>query len=260
MRQSKVLKKIRNGKFARVCGLGHYLPYFVRHAAHYRYDGIWLDLEHRAMDDREVQAILAACQVSDIDCMVRPPTRGRSRLYRYLEDGASGLMIPFVNDADIARRVVESVKFPPDGERGLDGAGLDGGYYLGVLGATETYCAEANRETFIVAQIETPEAIANVREIAAVPGIDMVFVGPADLGLRLSVAKGPKRMTMAEAVEIVRAAAREHGKTWGITAGSIEDLARYRELGAQMVPRGGDYWLMKVLEDCSRELDTVLGD
>ena len=50
------------------------------------------------------------------------------------------------------------------------------------------------------------------------------------------------------------------GRAWGITAGSIEDLARYRELGAQMVPRGGDFWLMKVLEECSRELDSVLGD
>src|SRR5688572_33346165 len=82
MRQSKVLKKIRNGKFARICGLGHYLPYFVRHAAHYRYDGIWLDLEHRAMGALEVQALLAACQASDIDCMVRPPTRGRTQIGR----------------------------------------------------------------------------------------------------------------------------------------------------------------------------------
>jgi 4-hydroxy-2-oxoheptanedioate aldolase len=260
MRQSKVLKKLRSGRFARVCGLGHYLPFFVRHAAHYRFDGIWLDLEHRAMGDREVQALLAACHASDIDCMVRPPTYERARLYRYLEDGAAGLMIPFVNDAAIARRLVESVKFPPVGERGLDGAGLDGRYYLDVLGGGETYCAEANRETFIVAQIETPEGVANVREIAAVPGIDLLFVGPADLGLRLSVAPGAGRMVLANAVETVRAAARENGKAWGIPAGSIEDLARYRELGAQMVPRGGDFWLMKVLDECSRELDSVLGD
>lgn len=260
MRQSKVLKKLRSGRFARVCGLGHYLPFFVRHAAHYRFDGIWLDLEHRAMGNREVQALLAACHATDIDCMVRPPSREPTRLYRYLEDGAAGLMLPFVNDAATARRLVDSVKFPPVGERGLDGAGLDGGYYLDVLGAGETYCVEANRETFIVAQIETLEGIANVREIAAVSGIDLLFVGPADLGLRLSVAQGAGQMLLADAVEAVRAAAREHGKAWGIPAGSIEDLARYRELGAQMVPRGGDYWLMKVLEECSRELDSVLGE
>ena len=59
MRQSKMLKKIREGRCARICGLGHYLPFFVRYAAHSGYDGIWLDLEHRAMDQREVQALLA---------------------------------------------------------------------------------------------------------------------------------------------------------------------------------------------------------
>jgi 2-keto-3-deoxy-L-rhamnonate aldolase RhmA len=74
MRKSKVMAKIRAGKFARICALGHYLPFFVRHAAQFRYDGIWLDLEHRAMDQREVQSLLSICYYNDIDAMVRPPT------------------------------------------------------------------------------------------------------------------------------------------------------------------------------------------
>ena len=131
MRTSKVLKKFRAGHFARFCALGHFIPFFVRHAAHQKYDGIWLDLEHRAMNDREVQALLAMCHAHDIDCMVRPPTLERTRLYRYLEEGASGLMIPFTSDVEIARRVVDAVKFPPDGNRGMDGAGLDADYGLG---------------------------------------------------------------------------------------------------------------------------------
>jgi 2-keto-3-deoxy-L-rhamnonate aldolase RhmA len=260
MRKSKVLQKLRAGKFARICGLGHYLPFFVRHAAHFKYDGIWLDLEHRAMDDREVQSLLAACNSNDIDCMVRPPTLERTRLYRYLEDGATGLMIPFASSVEVAKHVVDAIKFPPVGNRGVDGAGLDGGYYLDVLsGRGEAYFKKANRETFIVAQIETREALDNIDAIAAVPGIDMVFVGPADLTLRLAVAKGEKRR-LADAVEAVRAAAARHGKTWGVTAGSIDDLVRYRKLGAQMVPRGGDYALFKVLEDTCRELDKALGE
>ena len=72
MRNSKTLKKIRQNQCARVCGLGHYLPFFVRYAAHYGYDVIWLDLEHRAMTDREVQSLLGLCYHNDIDCMVRP--------------------------------------------------------------------------------------------------------------------------------------------------------------------------------------------
>ena len=84
------------------------LPAFL-HSAHFRYDVIWLDLEHRAMGQREVQSTLAMCQQHDIDCMVRPPTQERVRLYRYLEDGATGFMIPFVSNADIARHIVECV-------------------------------------------------------------------------------------------------------------------------------------------------------
>ena len=91
MRKSKMLQKFRSGGFARVCGLGHYLPFYIRYAAHYKFDGIWLDLEHRAMDAREVQAIIMMCLHNDIDCMVRAPTLERTKLYRYLEDGASRL-------------------------------------------------------------------------------------------------------------------------------------------------------------------------
>ncbi len=261
MRKSKILAKLRAGDFARVSAMGHYLPFFIRHSAHFNYDGIWLDLEHRAMTDREVQSLLAFCHLSDIDCMLRPATLERTRLYRYLEDGAAGLMIPFVSDVATARHVVQALKFPPMGNRGLDGAGLDSDYILDTLLPDKQYTVDANRETFIVAQIETPEAVANVDEIAAVHGIDCLFVGPGDLGLRLSVAGRPLgigELTLPEAVERVAAAARQHGKAWAITAGSVEDLMRYRRMGAQLIPWGGDYALMKVLETCSAQLDSIL--
>ena len=170
MRKSKVLDKVRTGRCARICGLGHYLPFFVRYAAHNGYDGIWLDLEHRAMDQREVQGLLALCRACDIDCMLRAPTLERTRLYRYLEDGATGLMMPLVSDAALARQIVAAVKYPPLGNRGLDGAGLDGDFGLDVWHEGSTYIDDANRETFVVLQIETPQALANVEEIAAVEG------------------------------------------------------------------------------------------
>jgi len=125
MRKSKVLAQWQDNQFARFCGMGHVLPFFIRYAAHYKYDGIWLDLEHRNFDAREVQHLQALCHLYDIDCMIRPPTIQRTRLYRYLEDGAAGLMIPFVSDAEMARQIVAATKFPPLGNRGLDGAGLD---------------------------------------------------------------------------------------------------------------------------------------
>ena len=109
MRQSKVLKKIRSGGFVRLCSMGHYLPFYIRYASHFNYDGLWFDLEHRAMDAREVQSVLAMCRQHDIDCMIRPPTLERTRLYRYLEDGAAGFMIPFMSTPEIAEHVVNCI-------------------------------------------------------------------------------------------------------------------------------------------------------
>jgi 2-keto-3-deoxy-L-rhamnonate aldolase RhmA len=256
MRKSKVLAKLHSGRFARISATGHFLPFFIRHSAHCNYDGIWLDLEHRTMDDREVQAFIAACYYNDIDCMVRTPTLERSRLYHYLDDGATGFMVPFVSTPEIARQVVEAVKFPPLGNRGIDGAGLDGDYGIEAWKPGTTYYEDANRGTFIVAQIETPEAVENVDGIAAVPGIDLLFIGPGDLGYRLSASRSS--LTMDEVMERVSAAARRHSKAWGRTAGSVQELATYRKLGAQMIPWGGDFTLVKVLQQCSLELDSVL--
>ena len=257
MRSSKVLAKIRAGRCARVCGLGHYLPFFVRYAARAGYDAIWLDLEHRAMTQREVQSLLALCHYNDIDCMLRSPTIERSRLYRHLEDGAAGLMFPFVSDAETARAIVHAVKFPPVGNRGIDGAGLDADYGLEAWAEGSTYLADANAESFITAQIETPEALANLDAIAATPGLDVLFVGPADLGARLRFAG---TTTLEEAIARVAAAAARYGKAWGIPAGTPELIARYRQQGAGMLAYGGDFALAKVLDTCGQDFDRALGE
>jgi 2-keto-3-deoxy-L-rhamnonate aldolase RhmA len=257
LRKSKVLDKIHSGKFARICATGHFLPFFARYAAHYKYDGIWFDLEHRAMEAREVQAFLALCREYDIDCMVRTPTRERTLLYRYIEDGATGLMFPFVNDAKEAKRIVDAVKFPPLGDRGMDGAGADADFGIEAWKPNSTYAQDINRETFVTAQIETPEAVRNVDEIAAVPGIDVLFVGPADLMLRVGVLPESERYTLNDAVALVAAAAKKHGKAWGLPAGTIADCARYKAMGAQFIVRGGDFALAELLKTWSGELDTL---
>ncbi|MCC7264441.1 MAG: 4-hydroxy-2-oxovalerate aldolase [Candidatus Latescibacteria bacterium] len=256
MRKSKLLAKIRSGQSARVCAMGHFLPFFVRYAAHFNYDAIWFDLEHRAMDQREVQAILALCHTYDIDCMLRPPTVERNKLYRFMEDGAAGFLVPFVDNADIARHLVNATKYPPVGNRGIDGAGLDADFGIDAWRAGSTYYEDANRETFIVAQIETVEGLENAEAIAAVPGIDALFIGPADLGRRLALSG--TGTTLAQAISRVAEAAQRHHKAWGLPSGSPEDLKRYKQMGAQLAIWGGDFALMNVLKTCSQQLDEVL--
>ena len=130
MRTSKTLARIRNKETVRMCSLGHFIPAYVRHAAHFGFDCIWLDLEHRLISEREVQSLLAFAHLSDIDIMVRAPTLEKTGLYRYLEDGAAGLMIPHVSTPEKAAMLVDAVKFPPIGNRGIDGAGLDSDFLI----------------------------------------------------------------------------------------------------------------------------------
>lgn len=236
MRKSKTLARWRAGQPARLCSLGHFIPAYIRHAAAAGYDCIWLDLEHRCMSDREVLALLAYFHLADIDCMLRAPTLEKTRLYRYLEDGAAGLMIPHVSTAEKARLLVEAIKFPPLGDRGLDGASFDSDF---LLGYSDAYTEEANRETFLVVQIETPQAIANVEEIAAVPGVDGLFIGPGDLGLRIK--KLNTDFTLEQATAKVAAAATRHNKAWGCPASTLEQVRRLQQQGARLIAYGGDF-------------------
>ncbi len=255
MRKSKSLEKLRAGQPVRMCSLGHFVPAYVRHAAHFGYDCIWLDLEHRTMSDREIQALLAYFHLADIDCMLRAPTLEKTRLYRYLEDGATGLMIPHVSTAEKAKMLVESVKFPPIGDRGIDGAGLDSDFYLQ---GGEDYTDAANRETFLVVQIETPEAVENVDEIAAVDGVDGMFVGPGDLGLRIRTSG--LDLTVDQAMARTAEAAKKHGKAWGCPAATPERVRELRELGANLIAYGGDFGaFMEMLESRSSELNEIYG-
>jgi len=254
MRTSRTLTKLRAGKTARVCSLGHFNPAYIRHAAHFGFDAIWLDLEHRTMTDREVQALLAYFHLSDIDCMLRAPTLEPTRLYRYLEDGAAGLMIPHVSTPEKAASIVQATRFPPLGNRGLDGAGLDCDF---MLAADPDYTEDANRETFIVVQIETMQAVENVDEIASIPGIDVLFVGPADLGLRRK--HEPDTAPEIEAmIERVAAAAAENGKAWGIPAANLEQLEKRHAQGARFLASGGDFVaLMGMLESVAGDFDSL---
>lgn len=252
MRKSKILAKLQQGAFPHICLLGYYLPFFVRYAAHFDFDGIWLDLEHQTISEREVQSLLSMCHYNDVDSMVRPATREAGVLNRYLEDGATGFMFPMVDTTQMAKQLVQAVKYPPLGDRGFGGAGLDADYILDAFKPGSTYIQDANRETFICVQIETPEAVMNAEEISAVSGIDMLFIGPADLGLRLS-----NDMTMEKAVDRVSKAAQKHQKAWGIYVDSEADIVHYRQLGAQILPFGHEYELLGVLEAASQALQKV---
>jgi 4-hydroxy-2-oxoheptanedioate aldolase len=258
MRSSKILRKIRSGKVARVYCSGSSLVMVPKFAAHFHYDGVWVDSEHRAFDPKEIQAMLANYHTADVDCLFRPSTKEKTTLYRHLEDGATGLMIPHVGSADEARALVQAVKFPPLGDRGIDGAGRDCGFYIGI---TEDYTDRANRETFLMVQIETPQALENIDEIAAVPGVDLIFLGPGDMSLRQGCTGAARDPKMLENQQKINAACVRHGKAWGRPAGSAEDARFLVEMGARLIAFGSEFMaILQSFTTCSKQLDDILGE
>lgn len=254
MRKSKVNQKLKAGKPVQMCSLGHFNPPYIRHASHCGFDCIWLDTEHRAMEAREIQSLMAFFHLFDIDCMLRPPTLEPTLLYRYLEDGATGLMIPFVSTPEKARMLVDAVRFPPLGNRGMDSAGLDNAF--NPWDAAD-YAEQANQETFLVVQIETPEAVENIDQIAAVEGVDGLFIGPADLSLRLR--HSTTSLTMEAAIERVAEAAAKHGKAWGQPVTDKQHLQDLSRKGAQLLPYGNEFGVLKEMLEKNAQDFSALG-
>lgn len=258
MRNSKTLDKIRSGRVARICSLGAMIPYFPAMAAHYRFDGVFLDGEHRRWDSRSLESMLLLHQQADIDCIFRAPTLEKTGLCRLLEDGATGLMIPHVSTPQKAYELAQAVKFPPLGDRGLDGAGLDAGFLLQNI---PEYIEQANRQTFLVVQIETAQAIDHVEAIAAIPGVEVLFIGPGDLSLRLGCKPSVEDPKFIKVYEKVASAARKHGKAWGSPAGDINGVRTLVNMGAQFITFGSDFaGIQSQLVAKSAELDSILRD
>lgn len=261
MRTSNVLAQLRAGQPVRIAHLSNYLPMFIAVAARTGYDCVWIDLEHNPMSTREVQALLAFCHLYDIDAMVRPGTKDKIAIYRLLEDGATGLLMPHITDADDARDLVNAAKFPPVGDRGIEGFGLESNFFLDIESSTFELVEHAQRETFLFLQIETPDALANVDRIAATPGVDGLYIGPFDLQTRLQALPEDQRPTITEVMQRVAEAARTHGIAWGSFTLAFDQIQAQHELGAQLLIWGGDQTLilngMKVFRD---ELDGLLAE
>ena len=238
MRPSLIRSRLRQNKPARIACMYYATTMMPAHAAKAGFDAIWLDSEHSTWERHELQRLIAMHHLANIDCVVRTGSRNATELYHLLEDGATGLMCPLVNTADDAAKIAQAVKFPPLGQRGLDGAGLDNNFYLD---GTFTYPAAANADTFLIVQIETQEALANIDAIAGTPGIDGLFIGPGDLSLRLGCPLDWKNPKMVAAQTTVAAAAAKHGVAWGRPSGTAEDIAELTRQGARLIAHGSDF-------------------
>jgi 4-hydroxy-2-oxoheptanedioate aldolase len=242
MKESRVLKKLRAGDFVVTAGVNRVTdPWLTEVIGRIGYDVIWFDMEHRAFGFDKIEPVALACRATGIDLMVRVLKTGYTSPMRALEFGANGILVPHCMSADEARQWVEWVRYPPLGRRGFDGAGADAGY---ALDDAKQYFERANGEVFLALQVEDRECVEQVEEIAAVPGVDLLFVGPGDLSISYGVPFEFEHPLVQTAIDRVAEAARKAGIWWGIPTGSPEQAQSYIDRGARLVTAGNDHALL----------------
>jgi len=189
-------------------------------------DFICIDAEHSQIGRELIENLIRASDVHHVPALVRVPGHAPESIAGVLDAGAAGVLVPRVSTADHAKAAVAATRYPPVGERGV-GPGRAAGYGYRI----PDYLKSANESLVLAIQIETAEGLANVEEIVAVEGIDVIFIGPGDLSVSIN-ALGPEGAARLEAAILtITQAAIKAGKTVGIFRPSADDVARWSQAG-----------------------------
>jgi len=210
-------------------------PTAIEIAADTGFDWLLIDLEHGSGTEADLRNMLLACRGCSAAPIVRIRSIDADMVKFVMDSGAAGIMFPYVSSVEEARRAVDCMKYPPLGSRGVAGA----------IRATnfgrdwKQYFEEANDNSLVVVQIETPEAVEAAADIAAIDGVDVLFVGPLDLSVNLGCPGDFSPPHFVEALQKVVAACNDNGKTAGIlTKPGFEQ--QHKDLGFRFVAVGSD--------------------
>lgn len=204
-------------------------------------DFVWIDMEHNALSLEAVQGHVMATKASDTTPLVRVPWNDPVLIKPVLDIGAAGVIVPLVRTADDVRRAVAACRYPPEGVRGF-GPRRASGY--GRLGGPE-FCRAANAAVITIVQIEQAEAVSNIDEILAVPGLTGIVFGPNDLAGSLGRMGQPGHPDVLRAIETVIAKARQTEVFVGMSVGEDPSkLVQWVDQGAQWLAVGADFTLL----------------
>ena len=215
-------------------------------------DWVFLDLEHGPISIDVASQIAVTALQAGLTPIARIPKGEYGMATRLLDNGAMGLVVPHIDTAEEAREMVQRLRFPPGGKRSVFGGMPQFGFAPRPVKETSEIL---NRETLVIAMVETPESVENAFEIAAVDGIDVLFIGTNDLCAEMNIPGQFGRPEVAAAYDRVIAACRKHGKYSGM--GGLYDPAlmkKFTGAGIQFVLMGSDHSFMlqaarqKVLE------------
>lgn len=229
-------RKLRSGQ---VClGMWSSLtdPIVPEVISHLGYDWLLMDTEHAPIPLDKLQTMILMTQRGGAPAIVRPPWNDLVMIKQALDLGAEGLLIPMVNSGEQARQAVAAAKYPPVGRRGWGPrAAADFGR------RTDAYAEEANDRLAVLVQIEHIDAVRNLDDILAVPGIDGVYIGPGDLSYSLGIGRQWQHPDLIAVIQQVIGQAKAAGVPVGADAsGPLDHILRWLGYGAQFVTIGED--------------------
>jgi 4-hydroxy-2-oxoheptanedioate aldolase len=241
MHSSSVRAKLNTGGPVITAKSSYHHPEIVEIMGAFGFDAVWLCLEHKRVDPAHLGALILACRVHQVDAIVRIKPANYTDLLWLLEAGVRGLMLPRVRCVDEVREAVAAMKFHPLGRRGFDGIQAEADF-----GRTPplAYMADANAQNYLIVQIEEAEIIPHIDDIAALPGVDVVFVGPADLSLGLGRFGQLDCPEVHSVIVQVAESCRRHGKIAGIPC-PPDQIPMYQELGYRFFNVTSDFRCVK---------------
>jgi 4-hydroxy-2-oxoheptanedioate aldolase len=229
-------KRILAGEtlFGAWCGLGS--PAAAELLGVAGYDWVVIDLEHGAETEAELLAHLYAIETTGAAALVRPQSGERLRIGRALDMGAAGIVVPRLDSAAEVQEAVTFLRYPPAGQRGV--ALLTRGARLGAVGHADV--ASLNQDTVGIVQVESPGAVRDADAFAATDGVDVLFVGPADLSHSLGVPGQFRNDMYLAALRTVVEACQAHGKAPGILLYDPASFGPHLDMGFTFVGGGAD--------------------
>ena len=203
------------------------------------FDWLLIDMEHTPNSEADVLGHLRAANGGTAEPVVRVPWNDAVIIKRVLDIGARSLLVPYVQNVEEAKRAVAATRYPPEGVRGFSGMTRANDY-----ARDKTYPSTAASEIFLAVQVESPEAVRNAAAIAAVDGIDGVFVGPNDLAANMGLVGQPYAPAVREATASILAPVRAAGKAAGVLDFNVESARGWLEMGFGFVAVGSDLSLL----------------
>jgi 2-keto-3-deoxy-L-rhamnonate aldolase RhmA len=227
--------------------IGHFVGEFVTPGIGYIVkvagcDYITFDMEHSGINFETIRTALRFAEAAGLATMVRPPSKGYQDIARTLDVGADAIMAQTVATAKEAREIVTCMKYPPQGKRGVTVGHYYDRFAAGPIGPKLT---AANQATALFVLIESARGVENADAIAAVDGVDCLYVGHVDLSVDLGIAGENDHPRIVEGVGLVAAACRKHGKSFAWSVGTVGTLEEARRMGADFIDYGGDASLLR---------------